>query len=192
MFDQEVVNGVNVYQLANTVDAIRRHPELARFQFRLRNEWQEGAYNVSRIKEFHGGCQEDATRTSAFYYSNDAPEALMGEDHGANPLEFLLHALAGCLTTSLVYHAAARGVEIDEVETRFEGDLDLQGFLGLRPDVRNGYERIRVTFRVKADADPQTIEDLVQLAQQRSPVFDIVTNGVPVDVNCETVSPVLV
>lgn len=110
---------------------------------------------------------------------------LLGSDRGANPVEFVLHALAGCLTTSLVYHAAARGIRLDEVSSTFEGDLDLRGFLGLDPQVRNGYEGIRVTFAVKGDATPAQLAELVELAQQRSPVFDIVTNPVPVTVRVE-------
>jgi uncharacterized OsmC-like protein len=107
---------------------------------------------------------------------------LLGTDRGANPVEYVLTALAGCLTTSLVYHAAARGIAVEEVESHLEGDLDLRGFLGLSEEVRNGYENIRVTFKIKADATEEQLRELVQLAQNRSPVFDIISHPVPVSV----------
>ena len=115
----------------------------------------------------------------------DEPPVLLGTDEGANPVEYALHALAGCLTTSLIYHAAARGIRIDAVESHLEGDLDLHGFLGMSDAVRNGYEKIRVTFKIDADAPDETLEELVMLAQQRSPVFDIISNPVPVAVRME-------
>jgi uncharacterized OsmC-like protein len=113
---------------------------------------------------------------------------LLGEDHGPNPVEYVLHALAGCLTTSLVYHAAAQGIRIDEVESTYEGDIDLHGFLGLSDEVRNGYQNIRVTFKIKADAPPEKLEELLLLAQKRSPVFDTVSNPVSVTVSLEAES----
>ena len=110
---------------------------------------------------------------------------LLGGNRAANPVEFVLHALAGCLTTALVLHAAARGICVRRVESRFEGDIDMRGLLGLSDEVRNGYRQIRVVFRVDADAPDEVIEELVTLAQKRSPVFDIVTHGVPVEVRTE-------
>jgi len=107
---------------------------------------------------------------------------LLGTDTDANPVEYVLHALAGCLTTSLVYHAAARGITVRRVESTFEGDLDLRGFLGLDDRVRNGYREIRVAMKVDVDGGQEQAEELVRLAQSRSPVYDIVTNGVPVSV----------
>jgi uncharacterized OsmC-like protein len=158
------VNGVNVDQLMQTVVAIKGRPSLARFNFRAQNRWIDGGHNRSTVKDFYGAGREDDSRGSAFVLDSDEPAVLLGDDRGANPVEFVLHALAGCLTTSLVYHAAAQGIKIDEVESSLEGDLDLHGFLGLRDDVRNGYENLRVTFRVKADAPEEKIRELCDLA----------------------------
>ena len=176
------INGVGVDQLFSTIKAIKENPGLAKFEFRANNQWINGGHNRTSIKDFYGAGQEDTTRKRTFVFDNDEPVTLLGEDNGANPVEFVLHALAGCLTTSLVYHAAAQGVRIDAVESKFEGDLDLRGFLGMNEDVRNGYENIRVTFKIKADAPEEKLKELCELAQKRSPVFDIVTNRVPVNV----------
>lgn len=176
------INGVNIDQLFSTINAIKENPGLAKFKFRAKNQWINGGHNRTNIKDFYGAGQEDTTRKQTFVFDNDEPAVLLGEDNGANPVEFVLHALAGCLTTSLVYHAAAQGIKIDSVESSFEGDLDLHGFLGLDEKVRNGYENIRVAFKIKADAPEEKLKELCELAQKRSPVFDIVTNRVPVSV----------
>jgi len=182
MTEQKVVNGVNVEQLFGTIDAINEIPSLARFKFRATNRWINGGHNRTTIKDFYGAGQVDTSRQAAFVINSDEPAVLLGGDHGANPGEAVLHALAGCLTTALVYHAAAQGIQLDKVESSLEGDLDLQGFLGLSDEVRNGYENIRVTFRINADAPREKLEELCQLAQKRSPVFDIISNPVPVTV----------
>jgi uncharacterized OsmC-like protein len=179
--EQQQVNGVNVDELFATIDAIKVEPEIAKFNFRASNKWVNGGQNRTIVKDFYGACQE-IKRDRSFVFEKDEPPILLGADRGANPVEYVFAALAGCLTTSLVYHAAARGIEIQSIESKLEGDLDLRGFLGMNPDVRNGYEQIRVTFSVKADAPEETVRELVELAQKRSPVFDIVTNGVPVSV----------
>ena len=176
------INGVNVDQLFSTIDAIKENPGLAKFEFRANNRWINGGHNRTNVKDFYGAGREDDSRKQTFVFDNDEPVVLLGEDNGANPVEFVLHALAGCLTTSLIYHAAAQGIKIDAVESKFEGDLDLRGFLGMSEDVRNGYENIRVTFKIKADAPEEKLKELCELAQKRSPVFDIVTNRVPVNV----------
>ena len=176
------INGVDVDQLFATIDAIKETPGLAAFKFRAANKWIRGGHNRTTIKDFYGAGKEDDSRTAPFVMDNDEPAVLLGADNGANPVEYVLHALAGCLTTSLVYHAAAQGIQLEEVESRFEGDLDLHGFLGLSDKVRNGYENVRVTFKIKADAPREKLEELCQLAQKRSPVFDIVSNPVPVTV----------
>jgi uncharacterized OsmC-like protein len=181
---QELLNGVDVERLADTVKAIEADPSLARFTFRARNKWVVGADNRTTLGDFHGAGREQ-TRAKPFLLMCDEPQVLLGRDRAPNPVEFVLHALAGCLTTSLVYHAAAQGVRIDEVETSFEGDLDLRGFLGLSQDVRNGYRQLNVALRVKADAPAETIEELCRLAQSRSPVFDIVSNPTPIAVRVE-------
>lgn len=176
------INGVDVEKLFSTIDAIKENPGLAKFEFRANNRWINGGHNRTSVKDFYGAGREDTSRQQTFVFDNDEPGVLLGEDNGANPVEFVLHALAGCLTTSLVYHAAAQGIKIDAVESKFEGDLDLRGFLGMNEDVRNGYEDIRVTFKIKSDAPEEKLKELCELAQKRSPVFDIVTNRVPVDV----------
>jgi uncharacterized OsmC-like protein len=176
-----MINGVNVDQLMETIGAIRDNNTIAKFEFRSHNRWMGGGHNRTSINEYSGACQEHR-RNQAFVVEKDEPPVLLGQDQGANPVEYVLAALAGCLTTSLVYHAAARGIELESVESSYEGDLDLRGFLGLSDQVRNGYEQVRVTFRIKADATRDELEELVRVAQQRSPVFDIVSHPVPVSV----------
>jgi uncharacterized OsmC-like protein len=173
------INGVNVEQLGANISAIQGNTELATFQFRATNTWINGGHNRTTIKEFYGVGKEDTTRTEPFVLDADEPPVLLGEDHGANPVEFVLHALASCLTTSMVYHAAARGIKIESIESHLEGDLDLQGFLGLSKDVRPGYQNLRVNFTVKSDAPAETLRELTKF----SPVFDIVTNPVPVSIS---------
>ena len=125
-----------------TIRAIAQAPTLATFTFRAQNQWMGGGHNRSTIQGFYGAGQEDTSRKSTFVMDNDEPDVLLGTDQGANPVEYVLHALAGCLTTSLVYHAAAKGIRIDAVESRLEGDLDLRGFLGMSDEVRNGYDNV--------------------------------------------------
>lgn len=177
-----VINGVDVTALGETVAAVQGQPEIAKFQFRAKNRWLGGGHNRSEIKSFYGACQEDDTRTEPFVLDNAEPPVLLGEDQGANPVEYVLHALAGCMTTTMVYHAAARGINIEAVETELEGDLDLHGFLRLDENVRNGYQNVRVNFKIKSDATPEQLAELARI----SPVFDIVTNPVPVEVNIQT------
>lgn len=178
-------NGVNVTRLKDTMEMIKEKPMLARFTFRNMNTWIDGGHNRSTIKDFYACGQEDTSRKAAFVFDNDEPDVLLGMDRGANPVEFVLHALAGCLTTTMVYYAAAMGIVIEEVESTYRGDLDIQGLLGLSSDVRNGYEKIDVMFKVKADAPMAKIEELMQLAMNHSPVFDCVSNPVPVNVRVE-------
>jgi len=179
-----VINGVNVDNLLTTIDAIKAAPTIAKFKFRVQNRWDGGAQNRSAVNEFHGAGQELA-RQKSFVLHADEPPILLGEDSAANPVEYLLHALAACLTTSMVYHAAARGIQIDAVESSFEGDIDLHGFLDLDPNVRKGYQGIRVTFKIKADVPDARLQEIVQLGTGHSPVFDSLTRGVPVSVNAE-------
>jgi uncharacterized OsmC-like protein len=183
---ERVRNGVDTEVMYATLDAIKAAPELAKFQFRARNRWFGGAHNRSTIKDFYGAGKEDDTRADAFVIDAGEPAILLGTDTGANPAEYLLHALAACLTTTLVYVAAARGVHLTEVESTLEGDIDVQGCLGLSDEVRNGFEQIRVSFRVKGDAPEEKLREVVARAQQRSAVFDMVTNGVPVTVDVAT------
>lgn len=177
-----VVNGVNVEQMGATIQAVQQNPGLAAFQFRTANRWINGGHNRSTIQSFYGAGQEDTVRTQPFVLDADEPPVLLGEDHGANPAEYLLHALAACLTTSLVYHAAARGIRIDSVESRLEGDLDLHGFLGLSDSVRRGFQRIRANFVVASDASAEQLTELTKF----SPIYDTVANPVPVDITITT------
>ena len=181
---QQFVNGVNVTKLIGTMDAIRSRPILSKFNFRAKGEWIEGGHNQITINDFYGAGQTHM-RSRPFVYDEDEPPVLLGEDHGANAGEYALAALSSCLTSTLIYHAAAQGVVIDEVETMLSGDIDLQGYLGMSENVRNGYEKVKVTFRVKSDASKEKIKELVELAQKRSPVFDIISNPTPVEISLQ-------
>ena len=185
MSDQILINGVDVQELGNKAKALAQDPELAKFQFRAENRWLDTGHNRTTVKDFHGVGQE-ISRAEPFALDADEPPVLLGGDCAANPVEHLLHALVSCLTTSLVYHAALRGIKIDEVESTMEGDLDVRGFMGLSGEVRKGYQNIKVTFRVKADAPKETLEELARY----SPVLDVVTNGTPVSLQVETVQTV--
>src|SRR5689334_1475992 len=146
-----VRNGVDTATMFATLDAIKAQPEIAKFRFRARNQWLGGAHNRSTIKDFYAACDEDATRTEAFTLDAGEPAILLGTDTGPNPAEYLLHALAACVTTSLVYSAAARRVRLTEVESTFEGEMDVRGCLGIDDRYRNGFTKIRATFSIKGD-----------------------------------------
>ena len=183
---ERIRNGVDTAQLFGTLDAVKADPELARFQFRARNRWIDGAHNRTTIHDFYAAKQEDTSRAEAFVIDAGEPAILIGTDTGANPAEYLLHALAACLTTAIVYVAAARGVNLTTVESTLEGDMDVQGTLGLDDGIRNGFERIRVSFHVEGDAPAEKLREVVERAQARSAVFDMVTNGVPVSIDVTT------
>jgi len=177
-----ITNGVNVTALFNTIDAVKQDTLLADFRFRASNRWIDGGHNRSTIQGFYGCRDEDHSRTQPFVMDADEPAVLLGEDNGANPVEFVLHALAACMTTSMVYHAAARGIEIKAVESSLEGDLDLRGFLGLSDEVRKGYHQVRINFKVQCNSNASLLHELVKF----SPVYDIISNSLPVEVNIET------
>jgi len=179
---QICTNGVDVGALFDTIDAVKADEALAEFRFRASNHWIDGGHNRSTIMGFFGCKAEDETRTQAFVMDADEPPVLLGQDNGANPVEYVLHALAACLTTTMAYHAAARGIEIEAIDSELEGDLDLRGFLGLSDEVRKGYRAIRVNFRVKSDAASSTLRELAQF----SPVYDIVSNSLPVAIRVDT------
>jgi uncharacterized OsmC-like protein len=183
---QDIVNGIDVQRLTNTIDAIKTNPDLAKFRFRAHNWWVDGTHARTSIRNFYGAGKEDTSRGKAFVLDADEPAVLLGEDHGPNATEALLYALASCLNTTFIYHAAARGVKVDELEIDLEGELDLRGILGLSEQVRRGYKHIAVTFRVKSDAPRDQFAELCELAQKRSPVFDMVSNPTPVSVHLET------
>jgi uncharacterized OsmC-like protein len=179
-------NGVDTEKLFATLDLIKAQPELAKFQFRATNRWIGGGHNRSIIKDFHAAGGEDTSRVEAFAIDAGEPAILLGTDTGANPAEYLLHALAACLTTSIVYVAAARGVELISVESTLTGDMDVRGALGVDPEPRNGFERIAIAFRVSGDAPAEKLREIVERAKQRSAVYDMVTNGVPVALEVTT------
>jgi uncharacterized OsmC-like protein len=176
-----VLNGVDVKAVGELIQAIEEKPELAKCNFRANHKWLTGGHNRTRISNFYGGGQENDHKTT-FVLDADEPPVLAGEDRGANPVEHLLNSLAACLTTTLVYHAAVRGIKIDELEAQIEGDLDLRGFLGLTNEVRRGYENIKVTYKVKTAAE--NIEKLKALSKL-SPVFDVTSNGTNVAIAIE-------
>lgn len=176
-----VRNGVNVTALFETIDAVKANHEIAQFQFRAQNRWMGGDHNHSTIEGFHGACQE-MMHAQVFALDNGEPSVLLGADRHPNPVEYVLHALIGCLTTTMVYHAAARGIAIDSIDSQLAGDLDLRGFLGLSDKVRKGFHTIRVQLRVKSSAPASLLRELAKF----SPVYDIVSNSLPVEVSVET------
>lgn len=169
----------------DTVGAIKSQPEIGKFTFRVRNQWVSGGHNRSTIQGFYGGCTEDTSRTKPFVFDNGEPPILLGNNEGANPVEFVLHGLAGCMTTTMMLHAAAKGIHVDRVESSLEGDLDVQGFLGLNENVRNGYQQINVRFKIEGDLTEAEKETLLGFARN-SPVFDVVTNKVPVSIGLQS------
>jgi uncharacterized OsmC-like protein len=175
-------NGVNVTALLATVEAIRQQPELAHFKFRARNQWDTGSHNVATVDDFYGTCQQ-MEHKQPFTFHADEPAVLLGQDRGANPVETVLAGLSGCMTTTLAYHSASRGLHIESIESEFEGDIDLQGLLDLDPNVRSGYREIRVKFRVKGDADEATIQELLR----KSPVYDTLANPVRIKIEVQKV-----
>ena len=181
MAEKTMLNGINLTQLTETIDAIRKNPEIAKFKFRATNQWVEGTHNRATVKDFFGALKEDTSR-KPIVFEIDEPPVLLGNNVGPNPVEYVLVGLSGCLTTSLIAHAAARGIEIKGLSTRLEGDLDLRGFLGISDDVKVGYERIRVYFRIDADIPEEKKQELIDMAAKYSPVYNTVANPVPVEV----------
>ena len=173
-------NGLDMEALVGTVEAVRQDPSLGSFEFRATNQWIDGGENRSRIKEFYGAGCEDQSRTGAFEFTNGEPPVLLGANEGANPVEFLLHALAGCVTTTTVLHAAARGIQIESLSTELTGAIDVQGLLALDDSVPVGYEQIQIKMSIKADCSDEDIEDLLAFARDRSPVCNTICRPVPV------------
>jgi uncharacterized OsmC-like protein len=175
----DVMNGVSRPDLFKAIEAMTEDAGLAQFNFRIENEWVHGGLNRSTVRDFYG-VRQDIAHATPFTLYNDEPPVLLSGDKGPNPVENLLHALAGCLVTSIVYHAAARGMRIDAVRTRFEGDLDLRGLLGITKACRNGYREIRVTFDIDGDLTPEQKRELMAMGPEYSPVYDVVSNGTKV------------
>lgn len=177
-------NGVNVPQLFATIDLVRSQPELAKFQFRANSRWMSGTHTRTTFSGFYGASSEMAHKT-AYTADADHVEVLCGADEGPTPVEYLLHAIAACLTAGIGNIASARGVDLEEVQAKVEGDIDVMGILGLSEEVRNGYQSIRVHFTVKGNAPAQKLKEIVAQSVARSAVFDVLTNGVPVDVSVD-------
>ncbi|NEZ02995.1 OsmC family protein [Wenzhouxiangella sp. XN201] len=182
MQQTQTMNGLNLEQMTQTVQALSDDPGLAQFEFRARNTWISGGENRSKIKDFYGAGQEDSSRAQGWEFTNGEPPVLLGDNEGANPVEFLLHALAGCVTTTTVLHAAARGITIHRLSTELEGSIDLQGLLGLDEDVSAGYENITIRMDIEADCSDEELDDLLAFAQGHSPVCNTVCRPVPVTI----------
>jgi uncharacterized OsmC-like protein len=176
----ERVNGLDVQAAMDTIAALKADKSLAQFQFRARNTWISGGENRSTIRDFYGAGQEDTSRSEPFVFTNGEPPVLLGNNEGANPVEFLLHALAGCVTTTFVLHAMARGITIRKLSTELEGNIDLQGLLALDETVPAGYEQINIRMHVEADCSDKELDDLLAFAWQHSPVCNTVCRPVPV------------
>lgn len=180
MPDTKTINGLDTTRMYETIGAIKKQPAIAKFQFRAKNQWVGGGENRSTIRDFYGACQEDRSRTEPFVFVNGEPPVLLGANEGANPVEFLLHALAGCVTTTFVLHAAARGIGIEAISTTLEGNIDLHGLLGLDDSVSPGYEQIRIKMDIKADCSDEELDNLLAFSREHSPVCQSVCRPVPV------------
>jgi uncharacterized OsmC-like protein len=181
--ENPVRNGVDTAALLATLDAVKGDTDIAKFQFRATNRWVSGTHNRSTIHGFYGAKQE-MTHRQPHVFDADHPPVLVGTDNGPTPVEYVLHALAACLTAGIANIAAARGVNLTEVSSTVEGDIDLLGIFGLSDDVRNGYQQIKVSFTLRGD-EPEKLRSVVEQSRRRSAVFDIVTNGVPVSIDVD-------
>ncbi len=176
------LNGINVQAALDTIGAIKADKGLGRFVFRARNRWIGGMVSQSAIRDFYGAGREDTSREEAFEYVAGEPPVLLANNEGANAGEYLLHALAACVTTTFVLHATARGITVRELSTQIEGDADLQGVLGLDESVGVAFQRIRMRIDVKADCSDEALNDLIAYAQAHSPVFNSISKPVPIAV----------
>lgn len=181
---RQAMNGVDTPTLFATLDAVKGAPDLAKFQFRATNEWIRGTHSRSTIEGFSGAGGEQR-HTATFTYDADHPQVLVGKDNAPTPVEFLLHALAACITAGIGNIASARGIALTEVRSTVEGDIDLLGIFGMSDRVRNGYQQIRASFTIKGDAPKADLEKIVKQACDRSAVYDVVSNGVPVAVSIQ-------
>ncbi len=174
-------NGVDVPTFFATINAVADQPELAKFQWRATNRWIGGTHSKTTIESFSGAGGEQS-HSRAFEFDGDHPQVLVGGDNGPTPVEVLLHGLGSCLTAGIANIASARGVDLTSVEANIEGDMNLQGILGLSDEVRNGYQQIRVDFKIEGDAPPEKLQQIVEQSRARSAVFDVITNSVPVEI----------
>lgn len=176
------INGVDVDKLVKTVDAIKAEPNLSDFKFRAEAAWKSGGQSRTTIQSFYGVGGEDTSRSKPFVIESDEPPVLLGGNAGPNAVEIVLAGLASCLAVGFAYNAAAQSIHLDEVTLRLEGDVDLQGFLGLSETVRAGYKNIRVTCHLKSDASREKLLALSEYVQRTSPVLDIIRNPVAVSI----------
>src|SRR6478735_873941 len=180
-----VRNGIDTAQVYGTLDALRAQPAAARFEFRVNNRWIDGTHSRSSIYGFWGAGAEDTSRDEPFIVDASEPPVLFGHNEAPNPAEYLLHALAGCLTLTIVNVAAARKVELHEVSSTLTGVLDARGATGIDDAYRNGFEGVEIAFSIRGDASPEKLHEVVERAKARSVVYDMVTNGVPVAVSAD-------
>lgn len=173
-------NGLNLEQMSSTIGALQQDPSMAQFEFRATNQWVNGGENQSRIQGFFGAGAEDTSRGQPFEFTNGEPPVLLGNNEGANPVEFLLHALAGCVTTTTVLHATARGIQIQKLSTQLSGSIDLQGLLSLDDSVDAGYKSIRIEMDIEADCTDEELDELLAFAKDHSPVCNTVCKPIPV------------
>ena len=182
--ESKIVNGVNVNELFETIDNIKENGKIAKFNFRVKNKWVKGTQNQTTVDEYYGACKTHK-RSKPHVFVKDEPEILLGNDTGANPVEYLLAGLAGCITTSVVCHAAARGIKIDSIESTLEGDIDLHGLLQIDKSVNPGYRGIDIKFKIESDVSEKTLQELIELAKNVSPVANTVSRPTPINVRLE-------
>jgi uncharacterized OsmC-like protein len=184
MAQDTIVNGVNIDQLFKAIDLFKEKPELALFKFRATNKWLGGTHGRAVVKDFYGPGKEDTSR-AARSFDLDEPTVLLGKGEGTNPVEYLLVALSGCITTTLVVNAAAKKIPLRGVESRYEGDIDLRGFLGISEEVPVGYKEIRIYFKIDADISDEQKEELLRMGEKYSPVTNTIKNLTPLSVHLE-------
>ncbi len=186
MKKQKILNGISINRLTEIMDAIEKNPDLARFQFRAKNTWMNGGHSRSIIKGFYGGKREDDTRNEPYIFENDQPLILLGSDKGANPLEYILNALAGCIADSIIYNAAVNGIQIAELESELEGNFNLRNLFITQNKLGDTTDNIKVKIRIAGNNLLQEQKDfLCDLGKKSSPAYRIITNAFPVEVSVE-------
>jgi len=177
-------NGVDTHTLFATINAVDGQRELANFQFRATNKWKSGTHSQTTVNSYSGACAEH-TREKSFMLDGDHPAVLVGKDNGPTPVEYLMVGLASCLTAGIGNIAAARGVTLESVESTVEGNINLLGLLGLDKEVRNGFQDMNIHFTIKGDAPAEELEKIVMQSRNRSAVYDVLTNGIPVSISVD-------
>ncbi|MEJ2617576.1 MAG: OsmC family protein [Ignavibacteriaceae bacterium] len=186
MKKQKIINGIDINRLAEIIDVIEKSPDLARFQFRAKNTWMNGGHSRSVIKSFYGGKQEDNTRSEPFILENDQPLIMLGKDKGASPVEYILNALAGCITNSIVYHATLKGIRINDIESELEGNIDLRNLFMKNNEIDNPEDNIKVKIRITGNELQENEKSfLCELGKKTSPVYKVITNAIPVELVVE-------